>query len=270
MNITIHKNGEQLGPFTELQVAEMLKSGQLAPEDLAWTEGMDEWKPLSSFENLPPLPAPPSPLAAQATPPSAVKKTKPLARWSLILGIIFLAGCGIVLLLVSLLHTQATQKTEKCKATIYITCDNAYSLWLNGIELGLGADLGVLYSYPVEIGNGDILAIKGYDWEQGNHSAALYCCIVLDKDNRWFATDTDWHCSISKINATWPMTNNQFESPVKVSKENVWARFPGFVAGFKSKNPNLHGDGIWSGVNSKNAYFKEIIDLSKFKSQQGN
>jgi|GEM_PF-242501 len=57
MNITIHKDGQQLGPFTESRVGEMLKSGQLALEDLAWTEGMDQWEPLSSFENLQSLPA---------------------------------------------------------------------------------------------------------------------------------------------------------------------------------------------------------------------
>jgi len=65
MNITIHKNGQQLGPFTESQVGEMLKSGQIALEDLAWTEGMEEWKPLSSFEHLQPIPSqasPPTPL----------------------------------------------------------------------------------------------------------------------------------------------------------------------------------------------------------------
>lgn len=58
MNISVHKNGEQLGPFTESQVGEMLKSGKLALEDLAWTDGMDQWKPLSAFENLTPLPLP--------------------------------------------------------------------------------------------------------------------------------------------------------------------------------------------------------------------
>lgn len=36
----------------------MLKADKLALEDLAWTEGMDQWKPLSGFENLTPLPLP--------------------------------------------------------------------------------------------------------------------------------------------------------------------------------------------------------------------
>lgn len=49
MNITIAKNDQKIGPFDETQVADMLKSGMLATSDLGWAEGMNEWKPLSSF-----------------------------------------------------------------------------------------------------------------------------------------------------------------------------------------------------------------------------
>ena len=97
MNITIHKNGQQLGPFTESQVSEMLRSGQIALEDLAWTEGLDQWKPLSSFENLQSLPAQtPPPVSGQATPPATVKTTEPLAIWSLVLGIISIVACAFL------------------------------------------------------------------------------------------------------------------------------------------------------------------------------
>jgi type II secretory pathway pseudopilin PulG len=97
MNITVHKNGEQLGPFTESQVGEMLKAGQLALNDLAWTEGMDQWKPLSSYEHFQsPATQGPSPAAGQTTPPSAVKKTEPLTIWSLVLGIISIVGCAFL------------------------------------------------------------------------------------------------------------------------------------------------------------------------------
>ncbi len=75
MNIKIHKNGQQLGPFSESQIGEMLKSGMLAVEDLAWTEGMDQWKPLSSFENLQSLPAQTSPqVAGEVAPPQLTQE----------------------------------------------------------------------------------------------------------------------------------------------------------------------------------------------------
>jgi len=96
MNITIHKNGQQLGPFSEAKVAEMLRSGKLGHEDLAWTPEMTEWKPLSSFSifqtqsnQFPP------PISGTSTAPSAVlKKNEPLSIWALVLGIISLVGCA--------------------------------------------------------------------------------------------------------------------------------------------------------------------------------
>ena len=96
MNITIHKNGQQIGPLSEAQVAEMLRSGKLGHEDLAWAPDMPDWKPLSSFSifqtqsnQLPP------PISGISTAPSAVlKKNEPLTIWALVLGIISLVGCA--------------------------------------------------------------------------------------------------------------------------------------------------------------------------------
>ena len=39
------KNGQQTGPYTVEQLQAMVVSGQVAPLDLRWTEGMSEWKP---------------------------------------------------------------------------------------------------------------------------------------------------------------------------------------------------------------------------------
>ena len=96
MQIFINKNGNQLGPFPEQQVAEMLKSGQVAGTDLAWGEGMETWKPLSSFAQFqstaggqPPLPGQPPVLPHQ-------RRTEPLSIWSLVLGVLSLAGCSFL------------------------------------------------------------------------------------------------------------------------------------------------------------------------------
>ena len=104
MNITIHKNGQQLGPFSEAQVAEMLRSGKLGHEDLAWAPDMPDWTPLSSFSifqtqsnQFPP------PISGTSTAPSAVlKKNEPLSIWALVLGIISLVGCSVGGFLVSI------------------------------------------------------------------------------------------------------------------------------------------------------------------------
>lgn len=58
MQIFIAKNGEKTGPFSEAQVREMLAAGSASATDLAWHEGMADWKPLGQV-----LPAQPGPVA---------------------------------------------------------------------------------------------------------------------------------------------------------------------------------------------------------------
>ena len=90
MNITIAKNGQKIGPFDETQVADMLKSGMLASSDLGWTEGMNEWKPLSSFGQFQSSTTEPPPVPGY--PASAPQETKMgvLPVISLVMGIISL------------------------------------------------------------------------------------------------------------------------------------------------------------------------------------
>jgi hypothetical protein len=46
--IYVLKNGEQQGPYDAASINSLLRSGVLAPDQLAWHEGLDEWIPLSS------------------------------------------------------------------------------------------------------------------------------------------------------------------------------------------------------------------------------
>ena len=46
MDIYISKNEEQLGPFDEEQLAQQIAQGAVSHDDLAWVEGMTEWRPL--------------------------------------------------------------------------------------------------------------------------------------------------------------------------------------------------------------------------------
>lgn len=52
--IFVNRDRESLGQFTEQEISNALNSGKLLASDLAWTEGMESWQPLSTFENLPP------------------------------------------------------------------------------------------------------------------------------------------------------------------------------------------------------------------------
>lgn len=95
MQILIHKNGKQIGPFPESQVANLLKTGEVAGTDLAWCEGMETWKPLSTFAGIQPPPGLPPRLPSQAPVPPPLRRTEPLSIWSLVLGIVSIVGCSL-------------------------------------------------------------------------------------------------------------------------------------------------------------------------------
>ncbi len=46
MQIYVNKNGQQLGPFDESKVIEMLRNGQLAMNDLGFKQGQQQWQKL--------------------------------------------------------------------------------------------------------------------------------------------------------------------------------------------------------------------------------
>jgi hypothetical protein len=66
MNTYVMKNGEQLGPYDDGQLAELVKSGRVSHDDFAWAEGMATWQPLRAILKpassvFPPAPPPPPP-----------------------------------------------------------------------------------------------------------------------------------------------------------------------------------------------------------------
>jgi lipoprotein NlpI len=67
MEIHILLEGEQLGPFSEIQVRKYLGEGLVSPSDLATYEGMEDWQSLDHIlTNLANLPAPEAPASAVA------------------------------------------------------------------------------------------------------------------------------------------------------------------------------------------------------------
>ncbi len=43
------KEGEKRGPFTTEELEGKVAAGEFCPEDKFWTEGMEEWRPLSDI-----------------------------------------------------------------------------------------------------------------------------------------------------------------------------------------------------------------------------
>lgn len=46
LRLFFNKDGKQLGPFSEKEALQMLKSGKITAQDLAWKEGASDWIPL--------------------------------------------------------------------------------------------------------------------------------------------------------------------------------------------------------------------------------
>jgi len=91
VQIYIHRNNQQLGPFTEAEIKAQLAAGVISPQDHVWWQGRANWVPLSQSPFVtgaaPILPAIPGA-------PAPHEKTSSLAIWSLACGCLTLF-CGI-------------------------------------------------------------------------------------------------------------------------------------------------------------------------------
>jgi hypothetical protein len=99
MKMFINKNGQQHGPFDEAKVLEMLRNGQLSPNDFGIKDGQQSWQKLGEMfpqpkqtANIPPINKPNVQVNRQVTPiPPKTGNSK---------GLIFgLLGCGGLVLL---------------------------------------------------------------------------------------------------------------------------------------------------------------------------
>ena len=81
MELYLHQNGEQVGPYTEDQISSMLASGGLSQNDIVWHEGLTEWQPIHVVFSLSAAIALPAPMlraksSTTASPQSLFKKIR--------------------------------------------------------------------------------------------------------------------------------------------------------------------------------------------------
>ena len=96
MQIYVHKNNQQIGPFTEAEVKAQLASGALTLQDHVWWQGQANWLPLGQTILATPGPAPMptvpgAPMAPEMAAPTGPAfrhpgTTSQLAIWSLVCG----------------------------------------------------------------------------------------------------------------------------------------------------------------------------------------
>ena len=106
MQIYIHRDNQQLGPFTEAEIKAQLASGVTSLQDNVWWEGQANWMPLgqsplaATLSSTSPgyVPMVPSPLPETPAVPGASttgQKTSNLAIWALVCGCLSLL-CGLL------------------------------------------------------------------------------------------------------------------------------------------------------------------------------
>ena len=71
MQIYIHRDGQQHGPYSVEELRQHLADGNFAADDLAWHEGAPDWVPLAQIEGVASAPEP-----AQAKTPSWVPQRR--------------------------------------------------------------------------------------------------------------------------------------------------------------------------------------------------
>jgi len=104
MELYLHRNGEQVGPYSKEQIGTMLGAGELSRNDFVWHEGLSEWQRLDAVFSLPAAMAP-APQVRQAgwRPPARLMEIKTNVRQGAIIGGWVCFGLGIGCMVWSLL-----------------------------------------------------------------------------------------------------------------------------------------------------------------------
>ena len=70
MQVVIAKNGTKAGPFTEEQVSSMITAGMISRDELAWTDGAADWRPLHAVLGVAHPPPVPTPVSSESLAPT--------------------------------------------------------------------------------------------------------------------------------------------------------------------------------------------------------
>ena len=80
MNITIHREGQEYGPYTVDEVRALISNGSFTETDFGWHEGMDSWEPLKSILGNEGATLADVPISSDETTRSEVKAIKTTSR----------------------------------------------------------------------------------------------------------------------------------------------------------------------------------------------
>ena len=141
------------------------------------------------------------------------------------------------------LSPSSTQPIPSKEITIFMTCDNEFDLYINGVKIGKGNTWTTTYKFTTTIKQGDVIAIDGVD----KGGPAAFIGIFGNKITK----ANDWRCSTKEISG-W--TKNNFDDSSwtrainygKNTDNNIW-RSVG-----KGSRPNIPADAEWLWTSDNN------------------
>ena len=95
MDYHIKRGEQQFGPYTLSELQEYVQSGRVLPGDLAQSEGMADWVPVSQILGNIPLPQAVAPVPT--APPLETVPLPPNVHWALLL-VILVGGILIIIM----------------------------------------------------------------------------------------------------------------------------------------------------------------------------
>ena len=158
MSTYLFINDEQKGPFTNDQIQEMLKAGQVTVETLFWRDGFSEWQRLANirseleghFSTSPQLPPPlPQPLPpALIKSRSETKQSGGLKLLVLLLGMVFLGFLGLIVFLALLAPSEQKNKNAKHPPANETAVSSELSLPVNVAETPAKSEVAAAIPVP--------------------------------------------------------------------------------------------------------------------------
>lgn len=171
-----------------------------------------------------------------------------------------------VLLTFSSWAKNSIEKQTDRNATLYIACDNMFTVWLNGEKIGSHNRWEDLKKYPITISEGDILSIQATDFDDGDHHAGIYCCIVLEDTGKILEINKNWYYSSKEQKPGWKTSKKSLKQRRCLSPDNIASAHRDRVKTYEDEiGKTLHGYFVWSKNPDKTIYIKEVIHLYKFK-----
>jgi len=164
MNYKIKRGEEEFGPYSLVDLKRYVSEGRIAPTDLAKSEGMDEWAPVSQVTGDMEIPEPAARAGGDAGIPEAAPGANllppPNLHWGLLLLLMFVT-CGIFGIIWMFIQANWVRKVDPGNSALVL-----YSISIGAAVVAIGMQIPQVEELQALAGlvniAGSICTIVGY------------------------------------------------------------------------------------------------------------